>query len=101
MRQIENFCRRGVNHARDFMSIFGITGAKFEHSKKIDFYRGFPGYFENFLVCNYGPSANVWKQPVYDIANSTCNCPCIGCNPSTGLCPPNCKFAVWADWASW
>ena len=25
----------------------------------------------------------------------------IGCNPSTGLCPPNCKFAVWADWASW
>ena len=64
-------------------------------------YRGFPGYFENFLVCNYGPSANVWKQPVYDIANSTCNCPCIGCNPSTGLCPPNCKFAVWADWASW
>ena len=64
-------------------------------------YRGFPNYFENFLVCNYGPSANVWKQPVYDIANSTCNCPCIGCNPKTGLCPPNCKFAVWADWAGW
>ena len=34
-------------------------------------------------------------------ANSTCNCPCIGCNPKTGLCPPNCKFAVWADWSSW
>ena len=30
-------------------------------------YRGFPGYYENFLVCNYGPAANVWKQPVYDI----------------------------------
>ena len=28
---------------------------------------GFPGYYENFLVCNYGPAANVWKQPVYDI----------------------------------
>ena len=64
-------------------------------------YRGFPGYYENFLVCNYGPSANVWKQPVYDIAQNTCNCPCIGCNPKTGLCPPNCKFAVWAPWNGW
>ena len=64
-------------------------------------YRGFPGYYENFLVCNYGPSANVWKQPVYDIAQNTCNCPCIGCNPKTGLCPPNCKFAVWAPWNAW
>ena len=32
-------------------------------------FRGFPGYYENFLVCNYGPAANVWKQPVYDIGD--------------------------------
>ena len=55
-------------------------------------YRGFPSYYENFLVCNYGPSANIYKQPVYDIANNTCNCPCIGCNPNTGMCPLNCKL---------
>ena len=54
-------------------------------------YRGFPNYFENFLVCNYGPSANIWQQPVYDIANSTCNCQCLECNEDTGLCPPRCK----------
>ena len=54
-------------------------------------YRGFPNYFENFLVCNYGPSANIWQQPVYDIAKSTCNCQCLECNKGTGLCPPNCK----------
>ena len=54
-------------------------------------YRGFPNYFENFLVCNYGPSANIWQQPVYDIANSTCNCQCLECNKGTGLCPPRCK----------
>ena len=56
-------------------------------------YRGFPSYYENFLVCNYGPSANIYKQPVYDIANNTCNCPCIGCNPETGMCPLNCEFS--------
>ena len=54
-------------------------------------YRGFPNYFENFLVCNYGPSANIWQQPVYDIANSTCNCQCLECDKGTGLCPPRCK----------
>lgn len=84
-------------------------------------YRGFNDYFENFLVCNYGPSANIWQQPIYDIANETCNCPCIGCNPKTGLCPPNCrlqslsfclkwnkrasfyvgKFGVWSSWEPW
>ena len=36
-------------------------------------YRGFPGYYENFLVCNYGPAANVWKQPVYDIGEERAN----------------------------
>ena len=24
-------------------------------------YESLQGYFENFLVCNYGPSANIWK----------------------------------------
>ena len=23
-------------------------------------------------MCNYGPSANIWKDPVYDIADTTC-----------------------------
>ncbi|XP_040567740.2 LOW QUALITY PROTEIN: SCO-spondin-like [Lepeophtheirus salmonis] len=64
-------------------------------------YRGFEKYFENFLVCNYGPSANIWKQPVYDIAKDVCNCPCIGCNNKTGLCPANCKYATWSSWESW
>jgi len=57
-------------------------------------YRGFPSYFENFLVCNYGPSGNIWGQPVYDVANKTCNCPCIGCDPETGLCPANCRLQL-------
>eukprot|EP00095_Tigriopus_kingsejongensis_P008230 snap_masked-scaffold591_size129331-processed-gene-0.4 protein:Tk08230 transcript:snap_masked-scaffold591_size129331-processed-gene-0.4-mRNA-1 annotation:"SCO-spondin" len=64
-------------------------------------YRGFEDYYENFLVCNYGPSANIWEQPVYDIAEETCNCPCIGCDKETGLCPANCNYAVWSTWEEW
>ena len=85
-------------------------------------YRGFPNYFESFLVCNYGPSGNIWGEPVYDVANKTCNCPCIGCDPQTGLCPANCRgrkllllmllliffilfspgnYAVWSSWEPW
>ena len=76
------------------------------------------GYFENFLVCNYGPSANIWKvkrlslkdtcrvlcqdtsfcidlstdcpdcqDPVYDIAETTCDCPCVDCDQEEGMCP--------------
>ncbi|CAB4065357.1 unnamed protein product [Lepeophtheirus salmonis] len=45
--------------------------------------------------------ANIWKQPVYDIAKDVCNCPCIGCNNKTGLCPANCKYATWSSWESW
>ena len=29
------------------------------------------GYYENFLVCNYGPAANIWRDPVYTIAETT------------------------------
>jgi hypothetical protein len=36
-----------------------------------DFFSFFQGYFENFLVCNYGPAANIWKDPVYTIAETT------------------------------
>ena len=64
-------------------------------------YRGFKGYYENFLVCNYGPSANIWKQPVYDVSNTTCACPCLDCDQKVGMCPKNCKYAVWAEWEGW
>ena len=54
-----------------------------------------------YLFQYTGPSGNIWKQPVYDIANSTCNCPCIDCDPVLGMCPKNCKYAVWDEWEPW
>ena len=59
------------------------------------------GYFENFLVCNYGPSANIWGDPVYQIAETTCDCPCVDCNQEEGMCPANPRYGSWAGWSRW
>ena len=40
-------------------------------------------------MCNYGPAANIWKDPVYTVANSTCDCPCVDCDQAAGMCPAN------------
>ena len=59
------------------------------------------GYFENFLVCNYGPSANIWQDPVYKIAETTCDCPCVDCDREEGMCPSDPRFGSWAGWSKW
>ena len=59
------------------------------------------GYFENFLVCNYGPSGNIWQSPVYDIAETPCDCPCVDCDQEEGMCPADARYGNWAGWSRW
>ena len=59
------------------------------------------GYFENFLVCNYGPAANIWGDPVYDIAETPCSCPCVDCDQAEGMCPADARYGSWAGWSRW
>ena len=59
------------------------------------------GYFENFLVCNYGPAANIWGDPVYDIAETPCDCPCVDCDQAEGMCPADARYGSWAGWSRW
>ena len=61
----------------------------------------FQGYFENFLVCNYGPSGNIGNDPVYDIAETPCDCPCVDCDQEEGMCPSDPRFGFWAGWSRW
>ena len=67
-----------VKHWRTFWKKLPVVGKSFRTWKIF-----VPAIFCDFFFR---------KQPIYDVANETCNCPCIGCNPKTGLCPPNCKI---------
>jgi len=93
-----NQCSRGVGYYTQLVwqntTHVGCGWSQFQ-------YRGFAGYFENFLVCNYGPSANIWKDPVYDIAETTCDCPCVDCDQQEGMCPSDPRFGSWGGWSGW
>ena len=53
------------------------------------------------MVCNYGPSGNIGNDPVYDIAETPCDCPCVDCDQEEGMCPSDPRFGFWAGWSRW
>ena len=52
-------------------------------------------------MCNYGPSANIWGDPVYTIAETTCDCPCVDCDQKEGMCPQPKRLGSWGKWSRW
>jgi len=45
-------------------------------------------FIKQFLVCNYGPSGNTLRRPIYDIGKACSRCP-TGTSCSNGLCSAN------------